>query len=309
MRFSRLIPRNRKAGISNKFCNDTVTTGKTFYKVSKICPRSRRRGVRLVVLKSFFDGGNQADSRAYDVVSLAVVSGTKDEWKPFERDWRRVLDKHGADYLHTTDAVSRKGIYKGWKIDQADSFLRDCVRVACKHCARATIGDIPGKFALFPFVVSIVLKDFVERAKLESLASKNANEACLRQALGEVLLWSENQAACAQCQLFFDQGEPFYCHLCQLLQNKVAVKTAFLLSKITHRSESDMRSEPALQLADLYAWCQCNRNSEWNPVWKQKLLRSHFRWQWIDNSNIHDVNQDHQTEWLRWELPKRAATK
>ncbi len=194
-----------------------------------------------MVLKSFFDGGNQADSRVYDVVSLAVVSGTKEEWLPFERDWRVVLRQHRVDYLHTTDAVSRKGLYEGWNIVQVDRFLRDCARIACRHCARARIGEIPGKFGLFPFVVSIVLKDFAERAKQEPNASKNANEACLRQALGEVLLWSENQAACKECHLFFDQGEPFYGHLCQLLQNKVATRTAYLLNKITHHSESDMR--------------------------------------------------------------------
>jgi hypothetical protein len=262
-----------------------------------------------VVLKSYFDGGNQADSRQYDVVSLAAVSGTHDEWKVFEKDWRKILKKHGADYLHTTYAVSRQGIYKGWSEPQRDDFLRDCVRIACKHCARFSMDDDPGKFGLLPFVVSIVLKDFVERAQQEPTASKNADEACLRQAVGEILLWSENQAACDQCHFFFDQGEPYYGHLCQLLQNKEATKTAYLLQKIKHRSESDMRDEAALQLADLYAWVQCNRNSDWNPVWKVKLLNSHFRWQWIDKSNLHDVNQDHQAAWLSWNLPKRAATK
>lgn len=262
--------------------------------------------LRGVVLKSYFDGGNQADSRSYDVVSLSVVSGTRDEWMPFEKDWNRVLAEHGADYLHTTDAVSRQGIFRGWTEKKVDSFLRSCVRAACKHCARYSRRNDRGKFGLLPFVASVVLKDFVERAKADRFASQNANEACLRQALGEVLLWSENQAACKQCHLFFDQGEPYYGHLCQLLQNKKALKSAWLLNKITQKSEADMRVTPGLQLADLYAWSQCNRLSEWNPIWRQKLLRSHFRWQWIDRTNIHDVNQDHQTEWLRWNLPRRA---
>ena len=37
-----------------------------------------------MVLKSFFDAGNQADSTQYDVVSLASVSGTSEQWRPFD---------------------------------------------------------------------------------------------------------------------------------------------------------------------------------------------------------------------------------
>jgi hypothetical protein len=264
---------------------------------------------RFVILKSYFDGGNQADSREYDVVSLAVVSGTFEEWGPFEADWNRVLTDHRADHLHTTYAVSRQGIYKDWSEDQADDFLSDCSRVARKHCARATIDGIPGKFGLHIFVISIVLKDFVEEAKRNPFASSNANESCLRQAMGEVLMWSDDQAACKDCHFFFDQGEPFYGHLAQLLENKRATTSAFLLKKITHRTQSDMRRVPALQLADLYAWAQCHRNDPWNPTWKQKLLRSHFRWQWMDRTNMESIDVNQQAEWLRWKMPKRAATK
>lgn len=114
--------------------------------------------LRGVVLKSYFDVGNQADSRSYDVVSLSVVSGTWDEWMPFEKDWNRVLAEHGADYVHTTDAVSRQGIFRVWTEKKVDSFLRSCVRAACKHCARYSRRNDRGKFGLLPFVASVVLK-------------------------------------------------------------------------------------------------------------------------------------------------------
>jgi len=44
---------------------------------------SKGRGT-LVVLKSYFDAGNKADSREYDVLFLAALSATEDEWGPFE---------------------------------------------------------------------------------------------------------------------------------------------------------------------------------------------------------------------------------
>jgi hypothetical protein len=59
-----------------------------------------------VVLKSYFDGGNQADSSQYDRVTLATACGTSDQWDMFESAWNEVLQKHNASFLHTTEAVS-----------------------------------------------------------------------------------------------------------------------------------------------------------------------------------------------------------
>jgi hypothetical protein len=267
------------------------------------------KGTLLVVLRSYFDGGNQADSRVYNVVSLAVVSGTKNEWKPFEKDWKKVLRRHRADFLHTTDAVTRNGIYEGWDDDQVDEFLSDCSRVARQHCARVTIGDVPGKFGLYPFVVTIDLKDFVCQSQKDPEALQNADEGCMRQAVEEVLIWAREKANCDKCNFFFDQGEPYYGHLVQWLQNKKAREYAPAIEMIASHSQANMRWVPALQLADLYAWTQNNKHSSWNPKWKQKLLRSHFQWQWIDKNNIDRVRKDHAVAWKSFNLPRRAKTK
>jgi hypothetical protein len=263
----------------------------------------------IVILKSYFDAGNKADSSQFDVVSLAVVSATKDEWIPFEIAWRKMLKKHRLDYLHTTDAVAGQGIYKNLKAEEREYFLRDCVKIAAKYSARATIDSVPGKFGIFCFVVSIVLKDFIAEYKKNPLAGDNADQALFRQALGEVLLWSENQAACDTCHFFFDQGEPYYGHLRHLLDNKKAKEQAYLLNKVVQRSEANSRFFPPLQLADLYAWAQSRRNQKNQKTWQKKLLNTHFRWQWFDSKNVSDVNKAHQLAFRSWNLPKRAATK
>ena len=266
-------------------------------------------GLLFVVLRSYFDAGNQADSREYDTVSLAVVSGTVEEWQPFERDWKKVLEHHHVDYLHTTYAISRHDIYEGWGEDKVNDLLSDCSQVACNYCVRATVGTSLGKFGLMPFIVTINLKDFVNYARENPECLQNADEGCLRQAVEEVLLWAREKAFCEFCHFFFDQGEPYYGHLVQWLQNKRARKYAPFLDMIVHRSESDMRHVPALQLADLYAWTQNNRNSKWSPEWKQKLIASHFQWQWIDKTNIGNVRKDHEAAWKSLKLPARSKTK
>jgi hypothetical protein len=210
----------------------------------------------LVVMKSYFDGGNKADSEQYDVVSLAAASATSDEWDPFERDWREMLKRHHADYLHTTDAVSRVNHYDGWTETEADSFLRDCARIAAKHFIRLRTEYDRGEFGIYCFVVSIVLPDFVEHCqKNQSTPNTDANQGLFRQAIGDTLLWSgESFANCDQIHCFFDRGEPFYGYLVNVLESKRASKDAWLLNKIQHRTESNSQLIPALQLADLFAW-------------------------------------------------------
>ncbi len=81
-----------------------------------------------MVLKSYFDGSNQADSSEYDRISIATVCGTGKQWKRFDTAWKKVLYKHHADYLHTTDAVSLQNDFatkRGWNNTRVDSFIGD----------------------------------------------------------------------------------------------------------------------------------------------------------------------------------------
>ena len=177
------------------------------------------------------------------------------------------------------------------------------IELAFRSAGFAAIPD------LLPFVVTFNLKDFIEASQRLPNSPTNVNESCLRVALTDVLPWANDQASCDQCHFFFDQGEPFYGHLVQLLQSKRAVKDAHFLRKITHCGESNSRLVPALQLADLYAWCQSHRNSSWQPQWQTKLLKTHFRWKWLDKPDLTNVDHADQERFLSWNLPKRAPTK
>ena len=89
-----------------------------------------------MVLKSYFDGSNQADSSQYDRISIATVCGTGKQWKRFDAEWKKVLYRHRADYLHTTDAVSLQNDFtteKGWNKTRVDSFIGACVGVIEKQ--------------------------------------------------------------------------------------------------------------------------------------------------------------------------------
>lgn len=143
----------------------------------------------LLVLRCYFDGGNKPDSKQYKRLSLAVTCGTANQWKSFEREWKKNLVKHEACFLHTTDAVGRNGIYEGWTITQRDKFLGDCTRIAGKHMSRPAKGGSPQRINLFAITVTIVLADFI-RAREEHLCSaQHASEICATQAIAACFRW------------------------------------------------------------------------------------------------------------------------
>jgi hypothetical protein len=165
------------------------------------------------------------------------------------------------------------------------------------------------QWSLYCFVVSIVLKDFVAHAESHPEAPQNANEGCIRQAIGDALVWCRDFAKCDQMRCFFDRGEPFHGYLKHMLESKKAKADAALLNLIQHASESNAALLPALQMADMFAWVENNKSEPWNPTWKKTILGLPYRWQRIDKSNIHDVNHAHQITWNTWKIPKRAKTK
>lgn len=264
----------------------------------------------LVVLKSYFDGGNKADSSQYNTLALASVSGTKSQWHPFEVRWKKNLRKHRADYLHMTDAIGKNGIYDGWCDKMRDDFITDCVDVALDFIARTQKKDDPGRFGLFPCVVSFDLKDFVAVANSDPDHPNNVDQMCLRQVVSSVIWWARAKAMCEECSFYFDQGEPFLGHLIQIMNSRKAMRDAPALAMITHKGDADMRRTPALQMADLYAWCVCHRNDTQTPDWLKKLLTEDYYLEHFDkDSMISGKIPEAKTTFKSWNTPRRAHTK
>ncbi|HZZ38176.1 MAG TPA: hypothetical protein VFE06_03520 [Acidobacteriaceae bacterium] len=124
-----------------------------------------------------------------------------------------------------------------------------------------------------------------------------------------MLVWSEEKAFCDQIHCFFDQGEPFYGNLVQLLQNRKATQQSPLILKIKRRTETDSREVPALQMADLFAWAHNHRSDGESRPWCEKLLRLPYRFDHLDENNLHLVHEVNRDAWISWKMPKRKRTK
>jgi hypothetical protein len=270
-----------------------------------------------MVLKSYFDGGNQADSRQYDRITLATACGTREQWEGLESGWKNVLSAHNAPFLHTTNAIGLQKEFsksKGWDNDKVDRFIYDCVETIEKHVA------VPGKIiiprsefrnlvksGLYVVTMTIPLDDYQRARKINSDLPSSVTEICASETLGLCFKWGRHVGA-KWYELYFDQGEPFYGHIYDRRQNKKSRKAITLMDKVIHLGESDMRVVPALQVADLFAWC-INHNDAVHRRWHEKLHS--LSW---DNF---DLDYDHLLKptpgalerTARWNLPKRKPNR
>ena len=264
----------------------------------------------IVILKSYFDGGNEADSTQYDVVTLASVSGTTSQWRPFESEWKAILAKHKAPWLHTTDSVTFNKPFTrdaGWNEEKRDSFLSECVELFAKHNA-VPIGDKdPPREGLLPFTVSIVLQDFKLARDANPEVPKNATEILAVQALYASLEWGRSRGV-DFWYLIFDQNEPYRGHVSDRKRNPKAVKQVPLMDRVTHVGESDMRNVPALQIADLFAWCVSHKE-KYLHKWQNDLLTLPRFDEWIEyGAAVRPIAG--MAELVKsWKLPRRRPTR
>lgn len=217
-----------------------------------------------MVLKSYFDGGNQVNPQ-YDRVSLATVCGTSNQWKSFNTDWGKVLYRHGADFLHTTDAVSLQNEFsvdRGWDDKRVDALIDDCVSVIDRHInVPSGMRGVRPRNGLLPITLTIPFADWLQARKDKPSLPNTIEELCATECMSFAFKRARYLGAKA-LELYFDQGERFYGHVRDRYENPKAKKDIAMMSKVIHLGESDTRRVPALQMADLFAWGINHANQE-----------------------------------------------
>jgi hypothetical protein len=273
----------------------------------------------LMVFKAYFDGGNEADSKQYQILTLASLIGNGIHWKAFDTKWNSNLKKHGVPYLHTTDAVSLSGDVfskrNGWSLAKVEAFIDDCVGIIECHAAirRGSMITYPG---LRPTTVSILLKDY-NRAFCEIPELGTPEHICVTQCLARCILYANHTTALIKgstepkFQLFFDQNEPFRGHALDRAVNKASRKQDPVWKNVIHNGESDMRDIPGLQAADLLAW-SINRqhlDGEAHYGWQSRLLSIDRGQELFDYDRLSIPQREMMLTIKDWKLPRRKASR
>jgi len=263
-----------------------------------------------VVLKSYFDGSNHADSSEYDRISIATVCGTTKQWKRFEREWKKVLYRHRADYLHTTDAVSLQNDFstkKGWSKTRVDCFIGDCVEVIEKHMTiPAGIRGKRPRMGLHPVTLTIPFSDWLRAKETVPELPDTIEEPCATESVGFALKWGRNIGA-KKYEFHFDRGEPFYGHIHSRWQHPKAKKDITMMKDVVRVSQDVSRHVPALQMADLLAWSS-NRANQETREWHVRLHYLPYRSALLDYPHLIRPRRGVLETVASWKLPPRKSS-
>lgn len=260
-----------------------------------------------MAFKCFFDGGNKADSRLYDTLTLAALSGDGILWDAFSDQWRAVLKRHRAPFLHTSDAMARKGVCLGWTNAQVENFVGDCASVIERHATtrkKNTFTYCGIRLA----AVTVFLKDFRKAlGRLPDLGS--VEEVCAVHAAAMCQTYGFFTGH-SKAQFFYDRGEPFCGHIRDRMNNKKARKMIPRLGKTVVTAEADMRDVPALQAADLLAWTinhTYKRGARFD--WERRLLAVDRDEETFQYERLISPNMERLAVTRSWRLPKRSRFK
>jgi hypothetical protein len=267
----------------------------------------------LVAFKAYFDGGNEADSTQYEIVTLAGVSGDEIHWKNFESQWRAVLDKHKAKYLHTTDALALQRAFRidhGWDNPRVEKLIEDCVSVLERCCSTQDANDYIVYPGLRPATISINLHDF-KRTLVKVPDLGTPEHLCATNCAQCVLTYGIHIKHAKSFQFFFDRGEPFYGHIRDRVDHPKSRRAGPYWTLVTHLGESNMREVPALQAADLFAWSVSHYHQEGKARfdWQKRVLAIKREETYFRHARLLKPILEHIELVKKWKLPRRRAVR
>ncbi len=241
-----------------------------------------------MVLKSYFDGSNQADSSEYDRISIATVCGTGKQWDRFQTAWKKVLYKHHADYLHTTDAVSLQNDFatkRGWNNTRVDSFIGDCVSVIEKQMAvPAGFRGWTPRTGLYLITLTIPFDDWIRAKKTTPELPETIEEPCATDSVSFAFKWGRYIGA-RKYELYFDRGEKFLGFIDDRWRHPKAKKDIEIMKDVTIVAPAIAKDVPALQMADLLAWA-INRANQETREWHRRLHRLPYHSKLLDYEHL-----------------------
>jgi hypothetical protein len=227
--------------------------------VRRLSPISNPPEGRIViVLKAFYDHGNDINSELYDIVTLAGYSAREKDWPAFENRWKTRVARAWADcrnmpdvqpYIHVAEMMVGRCPFsrdQGWTDARIQSLLSDC----SLHIAEATATKLFRGVAC-----SVLLKDY-KKIRREGIAVASVEDICSSFCVARAVAWNADFAEDFMregAELYFDQNGPFRGSIANRKKHgKLRRNEAW--KKLGAVGEVDSTVVPAVQAADLLAW-------------------------------------------------------
>jgi hypothetical protein len=216
------------------------------------------------VLKSYFDGsGSLKPPAKRPSITLSGYVANDDAWAMFELDWLRVLASNSPapKYLHMQEAMALRGEFakkKGWTRNDVKNLVHRLLSAVYEGSYRNNIYGVS---------CTIYMDDY-DRAVSEGFKLSDPHRICSHICAGT----ASNQQAIVQENLpvnqlvkiesidfFFDKNEKFLRHFYSAWMEKRKTKDAedyLAWQLINCVAPIEMRKNPPLQFADMYAWAR-----------------------------------------------------
>lgn len=241
-------------------------------------------------LECYFDGGNQPDSREYDLVTLSVVSGVPKQWRRLEEEWKRKIDDHHIGFFHATEYKDRPEI------------MEDFAKTASTHAFVRS----PFHHGLYIFSVTLPLEDFQRARKVNPRVPRNVPDILIREALYRCVEWGQ-KIGVRDYHLIFDQGEP-YCGRIWDFKHSPKHRKEYPIVDRFALTEDQSRKYPGLQMADLFAFSHSNRKAYYQTNWHRVVRYVTQDREDLTYENLLNPVDKAIKDTARWKLPMRAAT-
>ena len=194
-------------------------------------------------LAAYLDGAN-TDGAA---ITLTCVAATEAVWPLVEAEWRKAKEACGdPEYIHMTDLMACHGIYEGWSIDDRDELV---------HSLAIALKGFMDHPHLHAFTCRVDLRSY-ERWKLVRSHPSPAR-LCARIVFPEIIDWfyrPENLMVCDVMDIFFDRNEQFMRHIRADWKSDKIRKQYPIWNLVRVIEEVEMKSTPAMQIADFVCW-------------------------------------------------------
>jgi len=254
-----------------------------------------------VTVSYYLDGGNQSTGD-YKTLTLAAVAGTDFQWHHFDDRWISNLAKHDAPFVHATDVVALEDEFSDWSKLRAHALLTDASDIIVEYMPRPREQWFHG---ILPITVTIHLADF-RRALEVKRGLKTPEMVATSECVGLCLRWGKEWLRRDRFQFVFDRNERFYGHAKDRWQNKKSRRDDQIWKDVINMKESDMRSVPGLQAADLIAWSINAKHAYGIQFdWQRKLLRAHGEGQEYRYDRLIHPEESMLERINSWGLPPR----
>lgn len=246
-------------------------------------------------LECYFDGGNQAVSSEYDLVSLSVISGTPKQWRKFESEWSKKWKDHQIGFFHATEYKHRPEV------------MEDFAKVAHAHAFRRGVRKSDFRHGLYPFSVTVPLRDFLLARAMNPRIPESVPDILIREALYRCVEYGKSIGA-REYHMVFDRGEPYLGLVSDFKHNSGSRHENPIVDNFD-LTDGASRKYPGLQMADLFAFSHSNRVTYFQTPWHKAVReieqdRVDFTYERLLQPLYGPIEKA-----VEWRLPKRAATK